>query len=60
MTGEDGDYASVIVPGAAGCLDRGDLDAAGAAFDAADVLLLQLEIPVETSPPRSRWPPRRA
>lgn len=48
LTGEDGDYASVIVPGAAGRLDRGDLVAARAAFDAADVLLLQLEIATET------------
>lgn len=44
ITGEDGDYASVVVPGAAGRLDRGHLQAARHAFDVADVLLLQLEI----------------
>lgn len=48
LTGENGDYASVIVPGAAGLLGKGDLERARSAFDRADVLLLQLEIDPET------------
>lgn len=48
LTGENGDYASVIVPGAAGRLGRGDLERARSAFDWADVLLLQLEIDPKT------------
>lgn len=48
LTGENGDYASVIVPGAAGRLERVDLERARTAFDRADVLLVQLEIDPQT------------
>lgn len=48
LTGENGEYASVIVPGAAGRLGRADLAGARDAFASADVLLLQLEIAFDT------------
>jgi ribokinase len=44
----DGDNAIVVAPGANASLAPGDLAAAAAAFDRADLLLLQLEIPLET------------
>ena len=44
LTGEDGDYASIIVPGAAGALSARKLDEAGALIAGCSVLLLQLEI----------------
>jgi ribokinase len=44
----DGDNAIVVAPGANASLTPGDLAAAAAAFDRADLLLLQLEVPLET------------
>ena len=49
LTGADGEYASIIVPGAAWRLTATDLDAAHQAFSRSRVLLLQCEIPVELS-----------
>ena len=49
LAGADGEYASIIVPGAAGCLSVADVDAAGAAFAASRAVMLQLEIPVAVS-----------
>src|SRR5919112_4166347 len=49
LTGADGEYASIIVPGAAQRLEPADLDAARDAFARSAVLLLQLEIPVRIS-----------
>lgn len=40
----EGDYQSIIAPGAAGRLSRADIEAARPAIEAADALLLQLEI----------------
>jgi ribokinase len=45
----EGDYASIIVPGAAGRLSGADIDAAGPAIDQADAVVLQLELPVAIS-----------
>ncbi len=49
LTGEDGDYASIIVPAAAGNLGASELEAARATIGESAVLLLQLEIPLELS-----------
>ena len=49
LTGEDGEYASIIVPGAGWRLDTTDIDAAKAAFAQSAVLLLQCEIPIQLS-----------
>jgi ribokinase len=49
LTGADGEYASIIVPGAGQRLESEDLDAARDAFARSAVLLLQLEIPVRIS-----------
>ncbi len=46
---EGGEYASVIVPGAAEHLGPADIAGARPAFEAVSLLLLQLEIPTETS-----------
>jgi ribokinase len=40
----EGDYQSIIAPGAAGRLSRADIEAARPVIEAADALLLQLEI----------------
>jgi ribokinase len=45
--GPDGDNAIVVAPGANASLEPTDIEAATPAFDAAAVLLLQLEIPLE-------------
>jgi ribokinase len=45
----DGDYTSIIAPGAAGRLGRADIDAAATLIEGADALLLQLEIDAEIS-----------
>ena len=45
----DGDYASIIVPGAAGRLSTADIDAAAETIRAADALLLQFEVDLEVS-----------
>jgi ribokinase len=44
----DGDNAIVVAPGANASLTPDDLAAAAAAFDRSDLLLLQLEVPLET------------
>ncbi len=49
LTGADGEYASIIVPGAGQRLEPEDVDAARDAFARSAVLLLQLEIPVRIS-----------
>jgi ribokinase len=45
----DGDNAIVVAPGANASLTPGDVDVAASAFDSADLLLLQLEVPLETT-----------
>ncbi|HET7714445.1 MAG TPA: ribokinase [Bauldia sp.] len=45
----EGDYQSIIAPGAAGRLTIDDIEQARPAIEAADALILQLEIPVKTS-----------
>jgi len=45
----EGDYQSIIAPGAAGRLSAADIEAARAAIEDADALLLQLEIAPEIS-----------
>jgi ribokinase len=49
LTGADGEYCSIIVPGAGQRLTREDVDAASDAFAQSAVLLLQCEIPLEIS-----------
>src|SRR3954463_9515361 len=49
LTGADGEYASIIVPGAAQFLEPEDVGAARKAFAQSAVLLLLLEIPVRIS-----------
>jgi ribokinase len=49
LTGADGEYASIIVPGAGQRLEPEDVEAARDAFAQSAVLLLQLEIPVRIS-----------
>ncbi len=49
FTGADGEYASIIVPGAGQRLSVEDVEAARDAFARSAVLLLQCEIPVEVS-----------
>jgi ribokinase len=49
LTGADGEYASIIVPGAGQRLEPADVEAARDAFAQSAVLLLQLEIPVRIS-----------
>jgi ribokinase len=48
-TGADGEYASIIVPGAGQRLETEHVEAARDAFAQSAVLLLQLEIPVRIS-----------
>jgi ribokinase len=49
LTGADGEYASIIVPGAGQLLEPEDVAAARDAFTHSAVLLLQLEIPIRIS-----------
>src|SRR5215213_2203598 len=49
LTGADGEYASIIVPGAGQRLEPEDVAAAKDAFAQSAVLLLQLEIPARIS-----------
>lgn len=49
LTGADGEYASIIVPGASWRLEPADIDAASDAFAQSAVLLVQCEIPVSIS-----------
>ncbi len=49
LVGDDGEYASVIVLGSASRLSSRDFERAVPAWADADVLLLQLELPLETS-----------
>ena len=45
--GADGDNAIVVSPGANGRLDSGDVESAADIVGAAEVVLLQLEVPIE-------------
>lgn len=45
----EGDYSSIIAPGAAARLSIGDIHRAAAAIAEADALILQLELPAEAS-----------
>jgi ribokinase len=54
LTGADGEYASIIVPGAGQLLEPEDIEAARDAFAQSAVLLLQLEIPVQISAQAAR------
>ena len=45
----DGDYQSIIAPGAAALLSTADLEHARSSIEAADALVLQLELPVDIS-----------
>ena len=49
LTGADGEYASIIVPGAGWQLATADIEAAREAFTQSAVLLLQCEIPIQLS-----------
>lgn len=49
IAGPDGDYASVIVPGASGRLGLEEIGAATARLASAAILLAQLEIPVDVT-----------
>lgn len=49
LTGADGEYASIIVPGASWRLETADIEAAHSAFAKSAVLLLQCEIPISLS-----------
>ncbi len=49
LAGRDGEYASVIIPGASERLGPSEIDAARSTLSAASLLLAQLEIPVETT-----------
>lgn len=49
FTGVDGEYASIIVPGAGQRLQPADIDAARDAFAQSALLLIQGEIPIQTS-----------
>lgn len=49
LTGADGEYASIIVPGAGRSLAPQDIDVARDAFAQSAVLLLQCEIPLRIS-----------
>jgi ribokinase len=49
FTGADGEYASIIVPGAGERLELEDIEAASEAFAQSAVLLLQCEIPIRIS-----------
>ncbi len=49
FVGADGEYASIIVPGAAARLSPADIDAARPAFAASGAVMLQLEIPLQVS-----------
>ena len=50
----EGDYSSIIVSGAAGKLTAADIESRRAAIEAADALVLQLELPVAVSIPAAR------
>jgi ribokinase len=45
----EGDYSSIIAPGAAGRLSADDVERARPAIEAADALIVQLEIPADIS-----------
>ena len=49
LTGADGEYASIIVPGAGQRLSAADIDAAGDVFAQSAALLLQCEIHLDVS-----------
>jgi ribokinase len=50
----EGDYSSIIVSGAAGGLTAADIESHRASLEAADALILQLELPVAVSIPAAR------
>jgi ribokinase len=54
LTGADGEYASIIVPGAGWRLEGADIAAAHRAFTQSAVLLLQCEIPIQLSAEAAR------
>lgn len=49
LTGEGGDYASIIVPAAADNLGPAEIQVAAPLIEGSSVLLLQMEIPLERS-----------
>lgn len=49
LVGRDGEYASIIVPGAASALSADDVQRARSAIEASAALVVQLEVPLETS-----------
>lgn len=51
---ENGDYASIIIPGAGGALTIDDIDQASIAIQSCKVLMLQLEIGIEASEAAAR------
>jgi ribokinase len=55
LTGADGEYASIIVPGAGWRLDTTDIADAHKAFVQSAVLLLQCEIPIHLSVHAARF-----
>ena len=52
MLAAEGDYQSIIAPGAAGRLSADDIERARPVIEAADALILQLEIAAESRPCR--------
>ena len=54
LTGADGEYTSIIVPGAGWRLEAADIEAAREAFTQSAVLLLQCEIPMPLSAAAAR------
>jgi ribokinase len=49
FVGRDGEYASIIVPGAASALNADDIERARSAIEASAAIVMQLEVPLETS-----------
>jgi ribokinase len=49
LVGGDGEYASIIVPGAAARLSQSDVDAARPAIAKSVAVMVQLEIPIEAT-----------
>ncbi len=49
FVGRDGEYASIIVPGAASALSAGDIERARSVIEASAAVVMQLEVPLETS-----------
>jgi len=49
MVSDDGDNSIVVIPGANGLVSAQDVDAAAGALAQSDVVLLQLEVPIEST-----------